>query len=258
MKNVQRLLGLYKLTSKHSNYQILPSAFIGVIDNSQIQVNSRFEEERMLFITQKVELENKKVLDIGGNTGFFSFEALAKGASTVDYIEGNKAHADFVREAAFVLNKNITVQNEYVDFSESLRGKRYDVVFLLNVLHHFGDDYGDKNTTVEFAKHKIIESINYLKDKTEYIVLQIGFCWKGDVTKLLFANGTKSEMIDFFTTELRSDWLIQDVGIAEEHMSRTQYYDVSEKNIIRDDTMGEFRNRPIFILRSLSYTKLKV
>lgn len=35
--------------------------------------------------------EGKSVLDIGGNSGFFTFELIEKGAKKIHYYEGNKA-----------------------------------------------------------------------------------------------------------------------------------------------------------------------
>ena len=186
------------------------------------------------------------------NDNNFVIESITSGAIQVDYIEGNKAHADFVKEASRILKTNINVYNEYLSFENELPNLPYDVVLLFNVLHHFGDDYGDKNVSVNNAKLKIIESINYFVNKTDYLVLQLGFCWKGNRETLLFENGTKNEMIDFISKGVKGKWSIESMGIAEEQNNITEYKPVSELNIERIDKLGEFRNRPVFILKSLN------
>lgn len=241
---------LYQTTSKHSSYQILPSILKPYLSHNDIITSSRFEEERMTYLKKHIDFNGKKVLDIGGNTGFFSFESLAAGAKEVVYYEGNQAHANFVKVAADTLHQNIKVKNEYLDFNGYIPGEPFDIVLLLNVLHHFGDDYGNQEATKLNAKNKMTESIRYFSGRTTYLVLQIGFCWKGDRTQLLFENGTKQEMIDFVKEVLDDKWSLAAVGIAEEHNEKTVYKDVDTNNIHRDDKLGEFRNRPILILQS--------
>ena len=78
-----------------------------------------------------------------------------------------------------------------------LEKKSYDVVFLMNVLHHIGDDYGDSAITLKEAKENIIFQLNGMAEKTKYMVFQMGFNWKGNRDKGLFENGTKEEMVEF-------------------------------------------------------------
>lgn len=251
MNKKEKLIELYQQNSKHSNYQIMPSALKGIIPDDEINVKSRFEIERMNFLKRHINFKGKRVLDIGGNTGFFAFESIESGATQVDYIEGNSAHANFVKEASSYLDKNIVVYNNYLDFESNLPNTSYNIVLLFNVLHHFGDDYGDKSVSVEHAKAKMIDSINYFSGKTHCLVLQLGFCWKGDRNSLLFEKGTKQEMIDFVSNAIKGKWSIEVIGVAEELYGETEYKQVSFENIDRNDALGEFRNRPIFILKPI-------
>lgn len=246
-----KLLELYQITSKHSNYQILPSALKQLLNSKEVQTFSRYEKERLDFLKTHLSFENKKILDIGGNTGYFSFEVTDLGAKEVIYIEGNKNHTDFVREAAKVTGKNIKCLNEYLNFSEPLEGAPFDIVLLFNVIHHLGDDFGDKNITKEQAKNEMKRAINYFSGLTEFLVLQMGFCWKGNTNQLLFADGTKSEMIHFINDATKDKWEVLTIGIAEDnnHTQKTVYKDLNSENIKRIDALGEFRNRPIFILK---------
>ncbi len=247
---MNKLIELYQNVSKHSNYQVLPEILKTILDESSIKINSRFEKERMNFVLKYVDFTGANVLDIGGNTGFFSFESIENGANSVTYYDGNGIHSEFVKEASYQLHKNIYVFNEYVDFKKEINNSPFDIVYLFNVIHHLGDDYGDTMITMEEAKLKMKEEINYLTKHTEILILQMGFCWKGNRNLLLFENGTKSEMIEFIKDCINENWDILGVGVPEVKNEITSYEPLNESNIIRDDSIGEFRNRPIFILRA--------
>lgn len=244
----KELKDLYLQSSKHSQYQKLPSDFEGILDERELGIVSRYEKERWEYIRSNLEMGGKKVIDIGGNSGFFSFEAIHAGAKQVDYFEGNKAHAEFVKKAAKLLKRNINVYNVYYDFNTG-EGD-YDVAFLLNVLHHVGDDYGKKELVLEQAKSIILQQINDFAKVTDILVFQMGFNWKGDRNSCLFQNGTKQEMIEYIEKGTAHYWNIIDIGIAQQEQGKTKYVDLSLQNIERDDRLGEFLNRPIFIMKS--------
>ncbi len=117
-------------------------------NNTSKNISKHFEAERLDFISETVDVKNKRLIDIGANTGFFTFELLDSGASTAICFEGNKNHADFIIESSKLLNQEgrIVVKNEYVDFKSGLENFNTDIVLLLNVLHHVGDDYGEEKT----------------------------------------------------------------------------------------------------------------
>ena len=100
---IDQLKEMYANTSKHSNYQILPTELEQYLANNDINVVTRNEEIRLKYFLENVEISNKKILDIGGNTGYFTFELLKHGALEVEYYEGNTEHAQFVKLAAKVL-----------------------------------------------------------------------------------------------------------------------------------------------------------
>lgn len=253
-QNIERLKQLYANASKHSNYQILAENLSKAIGNNDIVVKSRYERERLNYILSQLQPNGKRILDVGGNTGFFTFEMLNAGASSVVLIEGNKEHAEFVEEASKLLgyDSKLKIINKYLSFDNELDTESFDVILLLNVLHHVGDDYGDKNISVEKAKQKIIESINIMADKTRYMIFQLGFCWKGNRNLLLFENGTKKEMIDFITAGISDSWEIINIAVAETIDGRIIYKELNNINILRNDSLGEFLNRPLFLLKSKS------
>lgn len=251
VRNRDKLVALYRETSKHSNYQILANTLKTLIGHQQINVVSRHERERLKYILRNLSIQGKNILDIGGNTGFFTFEALNHGALTVSYYEGNKVHAEFVKEASSKLNieNKILIHNEYYLFDESSEDK-YDVILLLNVLHHVGDDYSDNNVSIESALSSIVQSLQSLAFKTEFLVFQMGFNWKGDIRLPFFSGGTKQEVIEFVQGAVKNCFEVLSIGVGGKVREGVVYNVLNDTNINRDDELGEFLNRPIFIMKS--------
>lgn len=245
------LTHLYNLTSKHSNYQVLARPLQAILQDEGLNITSRYEIERLNYIISRYPVKEKVVCDIGGNTGFFAIECAAYGANKVLYFEGNKTHGEFVREAVRVLNldKVITVSTKYLNFRDDLNFQ-VDICFLLNVLHHIGDDYGDSAISRDEAKKEILKSLSYLARKTKVLVFQLGFNWKGDRNQPLFEHGEKNELIDFISKGTSDDWEILNIGIAQRTGECVEYQELNGINMQRDNSLGEFLNRPLFIMRS--------
>ena len=61
------------------------------------------------------------------------------------------------------IDAKIKVHNQYFLFNDSqVNDERFDICLLLNVLHHFGDDYGDPEISIENAKIQMLNNLNYL------------------------------------------------------------------------------------------------
>ena len=253
MRTLEKLCELYGNISKHSNYQVLPSRLQSLLGNAGLEVKSRYERERLDYLISRVRLPGSSALDIGGNSGFFTFEALEAGAREVTYVEGNKAHSDFVALAAQVLGytEQLEVVNTYYDFSSS-EETPVDICFLLNVLHHVGDDYGDKRLAISAAKEEIARQLVAMADNCRELIFQLGFCWKGDRNQGLFTHGTKREMIDFIASSVRGAWHIRSIAVPIRGSHGIKYVDLDGSNIARDDSLGEFLNRPLFIMSSMA------
>ncbi len=252
MQDESKLQELYQSASKHSNYQIIPSDLEKYLNNDKIDVKSRNEKERLKYFSENINVNNKSILDIGGNTGYFTFELLKQGAAHVDYYEGNNVHAEFVKEASKILQfeSQLKVHTGYFLFEEVQCKKKYDVIFLLNVLHHIGDDYGDSFLSKEKALESITTSLKNLAYITDILVFQLGFNWKGERNSPFFKNGTKKEMIGFVKKAIGEFYDIVSIGIAEIDNKNIIYNEVNGLNIERQDELGEFLNRPIFILKT--------
>jgi SAM-dependent methyltransferase len=252
MNYKEQLIDLYAQSSKHSNYQVLPKKLAEIIRQQDIKVTSRYERERFKYITDNIDFGKSEVLDIGGNTGFFTFELIEHGAKHIHYYDGNPVHSTFVQLAANILNyeNRIKVTNQFYSFDNKLN-QNYDIILLLNVLHHLGDDYGDRSITIERAKNLILAQLNSIAVNTSLLVFQLGFNWKGDRNLGLFPNGTKGEMIKFISNGTQHFWKIMKIGIAERVNQQIIYSDLNDNNSERNDSLGEFLNRPVFIMTSL-------
>ncbi|MCB0752604.1 MAG: hypothetical protein KDC52_14125 [Ignavibacteriae bacterium] len=124
MKGTTTILNeLLEKTSKHSYYQVIPECLSHLVNSKDLEIKSRWERERLEYILRFIKPKNKTFLDIGGNTGFFSFELLENGASKVYYYEGNKEHATFVNEASKLIGyqEKLLVMDKYFDFLDSKR-----------------------------------------------------------------------------------------------------------------------------------------
>lgn len=250
MVNSKKLLDLYKQSGKHSNYQTLNEEIQNVLEADISEIGSKYERQRLDYILDHISMKGKSVLDIGGNTGYFSFESVKAGCSFVDYYEGNKVHAEFVNIAKGIYEPSkVYVYPEYFNFGEEHRV--YDLILCLNVLHHLGDDFGSAGSMDE-AKQLIKKAIRDMSHYGKTMVFQMGFNWKGDREHCLFDDGLKEEMEAFIADAAKGCWEIVNTGIAVKNGDNVVYCEKNDENNIRNDKLGEFLNRPIFIMKSIS------
>ncbi|MFK3912387.1 hypothetical protein ACI2JI_09900 [Enterobacter cancerogenus] len=237
-------------SGKHAQYQVLPAELSRLLGGDMHQPSSRYEQQRFDYIAQRVDFKNNVVADIGCNMGFFAFSSLMAGAKKVICYEGTRPHAEFVKDCATLLGREASceVHARYFEFiNEQLD---VDTAILLNVLHHLGDDYGDSQLNREQARKEIITHLNSMQGKCRTLIFQLGFNWRGDRNLPLFATGTKAELIEYVTTHTSPWWDIEHIGIAVNMNGTIVYQDMNDENIARRDDLGEFLNRPVFILRS--------
>lgn len=239
-------------SGKHAYYQVLPQRLESLLGDVTYSPCSRFEPQRMEYITSKISFERKRVIDIGCNMGYFTLSALELGAGHVTSYEGVKSHAEFVTRAAMLMevDSRVTVRNQYFNFNEL--DAYYDIAILLNVLHHVGDDYGDQALTINEARESIINQLNSMKNIADNVIFQLGFNWRGNRNYGLFEDGTKIELIEFIKNGVKEIWNIDFIGIAKkDEGGNVIYSDLNNGNIERYDQLGEFLNRPLFILRKI-------
>lgn len=251
---LRSILDKQNSSEKHIGYHLIPEALDSLLDNPEQRNRHRFyENERLDFILNRVGFAQKTVTDIGCNTGYLLFSLLQRGAAKAIGYEGKPSCANFLRQAidCLDLNSDFSFHDRYFDFS--IDDYSSDITLLLNVLHHTGDDYGNRESSLETAKTEMIEQLNSLSTKTRTLVLQLGFNWKGNINKCLFPHGTKAEMIEFISSGSKDFWDISSIGIAQREENRIVYQEPNTTNILRNDSLGEFLNRPIFILKSKGF-----
>lgn len=249
MTSSKDLKDLYLQSSKHASYQLVHPLVAGHLgDTSDLPVGKR-EQERQAYFDRALPLLGARVLDIGANTGYFSFGALQSGARHVICYEGNAEHAAFVAHCAEAakLSDRLTMNARYFDFKQPVE-QTFDVAYCLNVLHHLGDDFGDASLGIEAARAEMLRCLDYMADVTHTLMLQLGFNWKGDVRHPLFEGGEKAALIDFVADGSARKWVIEEVTVANP-VSKV-YEPISEDNLPRNNQIGEFMNRPLFKLRS--------
>lgn len=246
--NIEKLERLYANKSRHSQYQILASNIEHLVPYKKPE-KSKYEKERLDYILKNVELKDKKILDIGGNTGYFTFESCKKNPKSIDYFEGNTEHAEFVKLASEIvgLSNIINVSSEYFLFGKQT--KVWDVVFFLNVIHHIGFDF-EKDVTGMTVREKMLEHINSMAEYSKVMVFQMGFNWYGNTQKCLFEYGTKEEMEEYLQEGTKDKWEIVYIGIPVKKDNQFIYENRTEENNVRIDEYGEFLNRPLFIMKS--------
>lgn len=254
-RRLRALLDRHNRSEKHIGYHILPERLNALVAGTELANRYTFHEPaRMAFFREQVDFAGKRVLDIGCNIGYFLMGALDAGAAQVVGYEGKASCGEFVGQAISELGEEsrFSFHPRYYQFDGE--GQHYDVALLLNVLHHLGDDYGDRygdgSQAMAAAKQQMLDQLNRMAGHVDTLIFQLGFNWKGNRHTCLFEHGTKAEIIDFVTRGTAAHWTLQAIGVPERHDGVVRYAPLSAGNILRDDSLGEFLNRPIFVLRS--------
>lgn len=240
---------LVRESGKHASYQCVHPMLAPLLSRHDDLPAGKLEPQRQRFLEATLAWRGARVLDIGANTGYFSFAALAAGAARVTSFEGHRPHAEFMRVAAqrLGLAPRLQVRPRYFDFDADAH-ERYDIGLCLNVLHHLGDDFGERRLDIAAARERMRHCLDALAGCTATLVLQIGFNWKGDRHLPLFAGGEKAALIDYVREATRAAWHIDQIAVADP--ASREYVPLAAENLARNDAVGEFMNRPVFVLRS--------
>lgn len=243
------LRALYLQRSKHASYQLVHPTVAALLGDTSDLPAGKLEAERQAYFDRALPLLGARVLDIGANTGYFSFAALHSGAREVVCYEGNPEHAAFVAKSAELagLASRLKVHAAYFTF-DAPAGEPYDITYCLNVLHHLGDDFGDASLGLAAACEQMLASLRRMAGLTRILMLQLGFNWKGDVRHPLFEGGEKAALIDFVAHGVGDAWVIEEVTVP--NPASREMEPISEDNLPRNNQIGEFMNRPLFKLRS--------
>ncbi|MCK5310808.1 MAG: methyltransferase domain-containing protein [Desulfobacteraceae bacterium] len=149
-------------------------------------------------IFEGIDLMNKTLLDVGTAYGFFCYEAIKKGAKKVIGIENNPDRYEVAKKIIQIKEENVELIKLDIE-KESLKEK-FDVVLLLNVIHHL---------------HFPIETIKKLADITNELLI-VEFPTPTD-KKLI----RRSKLNRFFL------WLVKDypiIAIGNKEYHNTYYF----------------------------------
>lgn len=97
-----------------------------------------FDSYRKLAYMPFRKMEGRRVLDIGCNQGFFTFQALTHGAKEIVALEYEAKHLDFAKQlnkTAFQSGQIQFIHGDANQYTENYKGKKFDVVIMLSVLH---------------------------------------------------------------------------------------------------------------------------
>lgn len=253
INQIKKLSDLYLKQSKHSSYQkVHPEIekFLYSIGN----IEGKYEAQRQLVIESAISFEEKSVLEIGCNTGYFTIAAAMNGASIIDAYEGNAEHCEFIKTASELITngKTIRTHNKYYIPSQDTHSK-YDICIFLNVLHHLGEDYLNENENIEKAKDEMIQYLTDLSFKTNTLIFQMGFNWKGNKHLPLFQYGAKHELISFVKDAIKNNYHLEKILCPISKVGDYREYLKENLNTERNNEIGEFLNRPFFIMTSKNH-----
>lgn len=246
----KNLSDLYLKKSKHSSYQKIHPVVEKFLPNIE-HIHGKYEAERQLLIEQTVDFKGKTVLEIGCNTGYFTAAAALNEALAIDAYEGNAEHCQFIEITRTLIpnGQAIHVHNEYYVPSNKTSLK-YDICIFLNVLHHLGDDFLENEKNVDNAKKKMAQYLKELSFKANTLIFQMGFNWKGNKQLPLFKNGEKHELISFIEDSTKENYYLERILCPTSKQGNYIEYLHTNSNTSRDDDIGEFLNRPFFVLQS--------
>jgi hypothetical protein len=257
--SIKKIYDIYGEKSKHSNYQSMPD-FVEKELSIQVDIdhNWRSDKIRYDFIKSHINLDNKTILDIGANTGFFSL-SLAHDYSTKVYAyEANNKQCELITEIKTIFSlDNLEILNQSLSLNTIELLPKSDICLLLNVLHHAGCEFDQElvKSRDDFSSY-VKNFLTLLKSKTDTLVFQFGYNWGGNKENPIIDNNDYESMLDFLLEIFaQSGWFINIIGIAQKENERFNYLAfnpyVHKKEIINlmnsQSYKGEFYKRPLII-----------
>ena len=136
------------------------------------------------------DLTGKTVLDIGSKFGFFSFEALKRGAARVLGVDVDPRSVRKARTIADILGSK--AEFRLLDIDREPIEEEFDVVLCLNVLHHLHNPIAALDTLVRAAREKlVIETATLGKHDRRKLDLSLPQAMLLNNAPVLFVGGGK-------------------------------------------------------------------
>lgn len=215
-----------KKKSRHFFYQKIPD----FISGKRNTLKTDQDEMRLKWFLKFFKTKNLKLLDIGSNFGYMCLNlSKRKKYQCTGYESEEQVHKFASKLKKKSRLKNIFFFNRKLKFSDLNNLKEYDIVFLLNVLHHAGHTY-DKNK-VKNSNNWINYTINYLKKikkKSRYIFFQTG---NSNFGIQYFNNKNTFRIIPQIME--KSGWKIKKIGIVENFNSKILSYKTYNQSDIK-------------------------
>lgn len=213
------------------------------------------DKERAVFMFARKSSADQKVLDIGANQGYMSIEAALRGAQHIDAFESNEVDGAFLSQAASLFPELQAVSAQPVNYEfEHENKERWNYVICLNVLHHIGRYFDAHVQDLSQAKALMAQHLRRLLNPRACIWLQLGFNWQGNTHQPMFKHGTKREMTEFVVEMLGQSAKVAAIGIynPKDHAyEEVMYGDWTHALWQRIDDLGEFGNRPLYLIESV-------
>lgn len=183
---LRELKELLDASGKHVGYQAVPPQLIRVDSRfSSLTGGHRLDAQRFDWLAAQVRaagITGGSAIDIGANQGYFSVRLAAELNCQVTAYEPHTPHAralGLVRDLCG-LSAQIDVRNEGVALADIERLPDVDLICLLNVVQHAGQDFdGAHVPTIEAWPAYAREYLAKMRTKTRYMFFQLGYTWVG-------------------------------------------------------------------------------
>ena len=213
--------------SRHFFYQKIPDFISKQKNNLKIDQ----DQMRLKWFLQNFKMKDARVLDVGSNFGYMCLSVSKIRNYECSGFESEKQVYKFsekLRKKSKL--KNVFFFNKKLQFMNLDNLQNYDIIFLLNVLHHAGHTY-DKNK-IRYSKSWVNYTINYLKKmrkKSKYIFFQTGNVNFG---ARYFNNKNTFKIIPQIMR--KSGWKIKKIGIVKNFNNKILKYETYDQSDIKD------------------------
>lgn len=218
--------------SKHGNYQDLPPCLPEYIHNQfPHRQTIRLDSARFDWLDQHDVFDNKTIIEIGANIGYFSLRAVTERNATCIAYEPDEKLASAIELIAEICNvqERVNVRCEPFTLLNPIPVPNVDLILCLNVIHHAGFDF-DKDIVKQICDWTPY-AINYLTRLTTIapqMVFQMGYTWGGGSISLCPPG---MEWNDWTVDLLRqAGWRVVHIGKTCQNSNSIQrkYYDKND------------------------------
>lgn len=214
----ETLLDLWHSTGKHGVYQQLPHFLSRDFGGIEAPIDERWrgDRSRLDYLRTRLDFKGLRVVDIGANTGFFSLTLAHDDQAQVTAVEPDPANRDFLKAVGRHYGlENLAVADTPVTLETVDSLPASDLVLLLNVLHHAGEDFDSTWVrSPEALQDYMAGYLGQLAQITRRLVFQLGYNWRGNKATPILPVRHPFEMIDYLRVVFeRSGWVMDTVAV---------------------------------------------